>query len=880
MQHITYGANTSYPVAILIKSYLIDGQAAKIKEHYVDPLVARGIPINDIIVIGLPYTDYKKVSAVTMKEAIPELQEFMGTCGSLHVLVADTAYLKKLAKLTRIVNLAGVLIPSVFGSQRLFKARVYTTYVFDDKAAERVQMSLDALVESYNGTYAEKDILVNAHYPKTLQDVKTSLDELLEYPALAVDIEGFGLRLDDAGIGTISFAWSKDSGIAFAVDYQTDYQRAAPNWEYRNLVLEFLLKYSDQGGITYYHGISYDVKQLVANLFMRNDLLDHEAMVDGVRTLTQNAHCTKDISFLATNSAAGNTLNLKHLILEYTGRYAIDVKDITIHKVQTVLEYNLKDTCGTFWLYEKNYPILVARKQEELYKRYQRNQRTLITIELTGMPLDMDEVVRLRIELDSREKELLRTLRETDPIKAWEAHKGVVLHEKYQESVKGEGRTLKNFLEWKGDEVAFKPTQAQALVWVLHTHFDLEIIDKTLKSREPSVADDTLEKHVQWIEAGSVVNSKEILQFLKDVREYLEVTKINGTFVKAFITKSILKSDGVYYLHGSLNQGGPLSGRLSSSDPNLQNLPSGGHWGKAIKRCFKPPSGYVMLGSDYAQLEARIAAMRTNDPQMRKVFTDGFDSHSLNTYAYADGTEAWYSKIKDPNDPASINLIKKLAEDERTDSKPTTFALQFLGTYRTLMNNQGYSEEKSKRLEKAFHDLYVVYFQKLDDISKQAAVDGFINVAYGLRIDAPACARSVIGSAVTPASVEAEIRSICNAICQSFGQMNTFAADDFMRRVWESKWKYSIHIQNLIHDAIYLFAPQDLECIEWVNKNLIECMCMQMEDTIKGSDVKLEANLDIFYTTWASACEVPNNATQAEIQQVIKDFIGNNNETT
>ena len=605
--------------------------------------------------------------------------------GVAHVLVADTPYLKKFSKIQNLANLAGVLLPSVFGSQRLFKARVYTTYVFNDKAAARVAMSMDSLVESYNGTYAEKDILNDVEYPHTPEEIRTALQKLHKYPVLAVDIEGFGLRLDDAGVGTISFAYSETSGIAFGVDYREDYQAPKANWEIRNILLEFLLEYCDNGGETIYHGMAYDVKQLVANLFMKNDLLDYPAMVDGVRTLTENAHCTKDISYLATNSAAGNTLGLKHLILEYTGRYAIDVTDITKHPLAVVLEYNMKDTCGTFWLKEKNFPIMQQRKQGNLYTRYQRNQRTLISLELTGMPLDMDEVIRLRRELDQKEADLLNRLRKTTAVQEWVEHKTDIMHAKYQASVKGAGRTREDFQQWKHEELQFKPSQDAGLVWILHEFFGLEVIDKTTKTREPSVADSTLEKHQQWIEAGNVpgINAQLSLQIIKDVREWLKIVKINGTFVKAFITKSIKKKDGVYYLHGGVNQGGTISGRLSSSDPNLQNLPSGGYWGKAIKRCFRPPPGKVMLASDYAALEARIAAMRTGDPNMRKVYTDGFDSHSLNTYAYADGTEAWYPQITDPNDPNSINQIKQLADADRSASKPTTFALQFLGTYKT-----------------------------------------------------------------------------------------------------------------------------------------------------------------------------------------------------
>ena len=224
-----------------------------------------------------------------------------------------------------------------------------------------------------------------------------------------------------------------------------------------------------------------------------------------------------------------------------------------------------------------------------------------------------------------------------------------------------------------------------------------------------------------------------------------------------------------------------------------------------------------------------------------------------------------------------INKIKKLADADRSASKPTTFALQFLGNHKTLMNNQGYSEEKSKRLVEAYTNLYKVYFAKLKEITDQAGKDGYITVAYGLRIDAPAIASSVMGSKVTPSTVDAEVRSLSNAICQSYGQMNTFAADDFMRRVWKSKWKYSIRIQALIHDAIYLFVPQDLECIKWVNDNLIECMTMQMEDNIKGSDVTLEAELDIHLPTWATAVTIDNGIEVEEIRNDIQQFIRDSN---
>lgn len=563
MKHITYVDSPQYPVAVLIKSYILDTAPDKIRRYYVDPLVAEGVPLEDIIVIGLPYDSYKDVKAKTINAEVPNIQAYMDTVGVRQMLMADGKYLKKFSGRQKVTNLAGVLLPSKFGSQTVFKTRVYTTFVFDDKAEERALMGIKAIAESHAGTYAEKDIVVESHLVHTHATIASWLAWLVQQPLLTCDIEGFDLRLDSCGIGTISFGYGLGKAVCFSVDYQVQGEVGKPNKPVRLLLEKFFREYQ---GTMVYHNVSFDVKHLVANLFMKNDLLDYPAMVEGVELLTRNHRCTKDMAYLATNSAAGNDLSLKHLTLEYTGEFAIDVKDITKHPVDVVMEYNNKDCMATWWLYHKLTPILIERDQNALYyNTFQPNQRMLINMELTGMPLDMDEVIRLRTQMNKAEKDLLARMRTLDAVTDYLEWKAVVAHQKYQNSVKGDGRTLEDYKEWKKDELIFKPTSDPALVWILHDHYCLPIIDKTMKAREPSVAGDTLKKHIDWIKAGN--GNPEAAGFIKDVVEYLEIVKINGTFVKAFITKSIRKSDGIYYLHGSFNQGGTVSGRLSSSDP-------------------------------------------------------------------------------------------------------------------------------------------------------------------------------------------------------------------------------------------------------------------------------------------------------------------------
>lgn len=98
-----------------------------------------------------------------------------------------------------------------------------------------------------------------------------------------------------------------------------------------------------------------------------------------------------------------------------------------------------------------------------------------------------------------------------------------------------------------------------------------------------------------------------------------DVTKILGTFIAAF-EKGVMKEDGMRYLHGNFNIGGTVSGRLSSSKPNLQNIPASSTYAKVIKRCFSAPDGWLMTGIDFNSLEDYISALTSKDPNKLKVY--------------------------------------------------------------------------------------------------------------------------------------------------------------------------------------------------------------------------------------------------------------------
>ena len=188
-----------------------------------------------------------------------------------------------------------------------------------------------------------------------------------------------------------------------------------------------------------------------------------------------------------------------------------------------------------------------------------------------------------------------------------------------------------------------------------------------------------------------------------------------------------------------------------------------------------------------------------------------------------------------------------------------------IGTYRTLMNNCGFSEQMARSIETNYHKLYKESDEYVAQRINQACKDGYVEVAFGLRIRTPLLAQSILGSKRTMHEAEAEGRTVGNALGQSYGLLNNRAAVAFMKLVWASKYRYDIKPIALIHDAIYLLIRDSVEVVKWVNDNLIECMKWNELPEIQHETVKLGAELDIFYSGWHQKVTIPNNATEAEI---------------
>lgn len=875
MRHIQFQEADRHSIAILLKGAAF--KHVEILTNYVHPLEAQGLSQKDMIAFTLEYDEHGKASVPYIKQYLSKLLPALVSLGVQYLYVTDAAYFKVLTKQGKADPNFGYVLPcAITGFEHLnvVLGLNYQQMIYNPDLQAKLTMSLKTLAAHIQGTHTVlgSNIIHSAEYPEGTESIAAALSDLHRYEALSCDIEAFSLRFEEAGIGTISFGKDKHNGVAFPCDYEAIRCQAnidaapedskgmhgyfRPNWTVRDLLKKFFTEY--KGKLTW-HNAAYDVKVIIYTLWM-NDPLDQKGLLEGLEIMTRFIDDTKIIAYLATNSTAGNVLGLKPLAHEFAGNWAVDeITDIRKIPLEELLQYNLVDALSTNYVREKYYPIMVQDKQEELYHTlFLPSLKVIIQMELTGMPMKKSRIQEAKKELERQSKQYLDVLHNSKLIAAlnlllrkseWEKD-----YEGRKAKAKNPGKILPKQIE-AFDHLTFNPNSGPQTQKLLYDMLGLPVIDYT-DTKQPATGKDTLEKLIHHTKEPAV---KEILEALVG---YAGVDKILTSFIPSF-EKALMKKDGRMYLHGSFNLGGTVSGRLSSSNPNMQQIPANSTFGKLIKECFVAPEGWLFGGADFNSLEDYISALTTKDPNKLDVYIKGFDGHCLRaSYYFRDDC---LDIIQD--DPASVNSMKKKYPDLRQDSKSPTFALTYQGTWHTLVRNLGFEEAKAKEIEKGYHELYKVSDEYVQQRLQQASKDGYVEVAFGLRVRTPLLKQVIFNGAKMPYEAGAEGRTAGNALGQSYGLLNNRAAVEFMQKVWKSKYRLDIKIIALIHDAIYLLIRDNAEVVEWANRELIKSMQWQELPEIQHPTVKLGAALDIFWPSWANAITLPNNADRATIRK-------------
>lgn len=164
-----------------------------------------------------------------------------------------------------------------------------------------------------------------------------------------------------------------------------------------------------------------------------------------------------------------------------------------------------------------------------------------------------------------------------------------------------------------------------------------ELAGETFNISSPKQVGDILFGKMQLLDkpkktrTGQYVTSEEVLLQLRDkapivddILNYRGLKKLLGTYVEAL---PLLINKRTGHIHTSFNQAVTATGRLSSSDPNLQNIPVRDDDGKEIRKCFVPEPGCLFFSADYSQIELRIMAHLSGDENMIEAFREGLDIH-------------------------------------------------------------------------------------------------------------------------------------------------------------------------------------------------------------------------------------------------------------
>lgn len=188
----------------------------------------------------------------------------------------------------------------------------------------------------------------------------------------------------------------------------------------------------------------------------------------------------------------------------------------------------------------------------------------------------------------------------------------------------------------------------------------------------------------------------------------------------------------------------------------------------------------------------------------------------------------------------------------------------YQGTWKTLVKNCGFSVEAAKRIEQGYHSLYQISTLRLNEKLALASRQGYLTVAFGVRVRTPLLARYGLSLSHS----QAEGRTVGNAWGQSYGLLNTRAGTAFLKRVRaEAKPVYPC---AQIHDAQYFLALRDPELILWVNIHLTDEMRWQDLDEIRHPEVGLSGELDVFRFSWAKGHTLKNNASLLDVQKVLQ----------
>ncbi len=291
--------------------------------------------------------------------------------------------------------------------------------------------------------------------------------------------------------------------------------------------------------------------------------------------------------------------------------------------------------------------------------------------------------------------------------------------------------------------------------------------------------------HQKKTKSGYSTNA-EVLEFLKDkhpiipeILEYRTLAKLKSTYCDGLL--KVIDNDG--RIHSTLNQTETRTGRISSTEPNLQNIPVRTELGRELRRFFNAKDGFVLVDADYSQIELRVLAAMAEDEMMKKAFIENLDIHT-----------ATASQV------FSVPM-DEVTSDDRRKAKAVNFGIVYgIGAF-SLSNDIGTSVQEADRYIKGYLANYSGVAAFMEKCKADAKSKGYAETVFGRRRYLPELTSS-----------NANLRNFGERVAMNMPIQGT-AADIIkiaMIKVWERLKKEvpEAHLIMQVHDELIIEAPQ------------------------------------------------------------------------
>ena len=497
---------------------------------------------------------------------------------------------------------------------------------------------------------------------------------------------------------------------------------------------------------------------------------------------------------------------------------------------------------------------LREQKSKWAVKVYKHNiaDRTILCNHITGESRDSWKVADLKLEI-TKYPEFQDIIDKTKGIEAYP----IVIEAMKSHKTSNQGKLqhkLDNPFDYIDDKKLSINVNASVQMKGLYKSLGLES-DVFTPKKEESFNKDVIAA------IAKTTPEQQTREIIEQVLLIAETKNLLSQYIKAY--------EGSYengFCHGSIKFPGTISYRVSSAkgkgdDLDKRGLPLVTLPG-VTKRATVAKAGWVLIASDFANLEGYIGALLMKDPMKKKILVDNYDSHCLHSSYY-------FTK-----------------EVERIMGIPFVDTLEFNQKFNKMRKeNKELDKLRSKSKGVSFGLVYGAYPKKVAQTLKeplhvgQALFDRFHNDLYPASVKykeeyiLPTAKKKGkihlgLGAYLASNKPDNDIRSLGNATIQFWSILTLLAINKINTRIEKAGYKGKISIYSTVHDSIMAHVVEDLEVVQWYNNNLIECMT---EDFLVNQEVKLISNCDIGYS-YDSLVEIPNNCSIERIEQVLKQL--------